>query len=119
MEEITNDDFQDLLKTFKRSSIHLETRDAYGTEVELPHMASAATESADDLEWLQDLVHHSAAASGKRAEQSNALASCRRASTGDDNSRPGPVTPVIRGTGQVWESGSTDRRPQVAASHSK
>lgn len=54
MEEITNGDFQDLLKTFKHSSVHLETRDAYGTEVELPHMAKWAAGEPDDLEWLQD-----------------------------------------------------------------
>lgn len=54
MEEITDDVFQELLKTFKRSSIHLETRDAYGTEVELPHMAQRAAGEHDDLEWLQD-----------------------------------------------------------------
>jgi hypothetical protein len=54
VEEITNGDFQDLLKTFKHSSVHLETRDAYGTEVELPHMAKWAAGEPDDLEWLQD-----------------------------------------------------------------
>ncbi|MFD7156457.1 DUF6879 family protein [Kribbella sp. NPDC059898] len=54
MEAITNDDLQELLKTFKRSSIHLETRDAYGTEVELPYMAKWAAGEPDDLEWLQD-----------------------------------------------------------------
>jgi hypothetical protein len=54
VEDITDDDFQELLKTFKRSSIHLETRDAYGTEVELPYMAKWAAGEPDDLEWLQD-----------------------------------------------------------------
>ena len=32
---------------------------------------------------------------------------------------PGTCYPLIRGTGQVWESGSMDRQTQVAASHSK
>lgn len=54
MEEITDDEFQELLKNFKSSSIHLETRDAYGTEVELPYMAKWAAGEPDDLEWLQD-----------------------------------------------------------------
>ena len=34
-------------------AIHLETRDAYGTAVELPHMATWAAGEPDDLEWLQ------------------------------------------------------------------
>jgi hypothetical protein len=38
----------------QRESIHLETRDAYGTAVELPHMAKWAAGEPDDLEWLQD-----------------------------------------------------------------
>lgn len=54
MDEITDDDFQELLKTFKHSSAHLETRDAYGTEIELPHMAKWAAGEPDDYEWLQE-----------------------------------------------------------------
>lgn len=54
MEEITDDDFQELLRTFKASSVHLETRDAYGTEIELPYMAKWAAGEPDDFEWLQD-----------------------------------------------------------------
>ncbi|NEA35325.1 DUF6879 family protein [Streptomyces sp. SID13031] len=45
MEEVIDDEFQELLKTFKRSSVHLETRDAYGIEVEFPHMAQWAPAS--------------------------------------------------------------------------
>jgi hypothetical protein len=33
--------------------IHLETRDAYGTETELPHMAKWRAGEPDDFEWLQ------------------------------------------------------------------
>jgi hypothetical protein len=33
---ITSDEFQDLTKSFKRSAVHLETCDAYGTATELP-----------------------------------------------------------------------------------
>lgn len=65
MEEISNDEFQELLKTFRSSSLHLETRDAYGTETELPHMAKWAAGEPDDFEWLQDwcdtLRQHAAA----------------------------------------------------------
>ena len=54
MQEITSEDFGELLRTFKESSIHLETRDAYGTEVELPYMAKWARGEHDDLAWLED-----------------------------------------------------------------
>ena len=40
--------------SFERSSVHLETRDAYGTAVELPHMARWVKGEPDDLVWLQD-----------------------------------------------------------------
>jgi hypothetical protein len=46
--------FNRLLLTFERSSAHLETRDAYGTAVELPHMARWAAGEPDDLAWLDD-----------------------------------------------------------------
>lgn len=48
-----DEDFDRLLCEFERKSIHLETRDAYGTAVELPHMAKWAGGEPDDLEWLQ------------------------------------------------------------------
>jgi len=50
---VTDEQFDELLTSFDREAIHLETRDAYGTEVELPHMAKWARGEADDLEWLQ------------------------------------------------------------------
>jgi hypothetical protein len=50
-------EFDRLLRTFTAESIHLETRDAYGTEVELPHMASWAAGEPDDLAWLTDWCH--------------------------------------------------------------
>jgi len=49
---ITDDEFERLLTDFERDAIHLETRDAYGTEVELPHMAQWAAGEPDDLAWL-------------------------------------------------------------------
>ena len=54
MTSITEADFGELLGTFERSSLHLETRDAYGTAVELPHLAQWAAGEPDDLRWLQD-----------------------------------------------------------------
>jgi hypothetical protein len=50
---VTDEQFDELLTGFDREAIHLETRDAYGTEVELPHMAKWARGELDDLEWLQ------------------------------------------------------------------
>jgi hypothetical protein len=43
-----------LHRGFEREALHLEMRDAYGTAVELPHMAKWASGEPDDLEWLQD-----------------------------------------------------------------
>jgi hypothetical protein len=50
---ITDDEFDTLLSDFTRESIHLETRDAYGTAIELPYMAKWAAGEPDDLGWLQ------------------------------------------------------------------
>jgi hypothetical protein len=54
MRSITDEEFNHLLATFEREALHLETRDAYGTAVELPHMAKWAAGEHDDLEWLQE-----------------------------------------------------------------
>lgn len=54
MTPVTDYEFEELLLTgFAREAIHLEMRDAYGTAVELPHMAQWARREPDDLEWLQ------------------------------------------------------------------
>ena len=53
MRPVTDEEFEELLRSFGREAIHLETRDAYGTAVELPHMAQWAAGEPDDLEWLQ------------------------------------------------------------------
>jgi hypothetical protein len=53
MPSITDEGFNRLLASFKREALHLETRDEYGTAVELPHMAKWAAGERDDLEWLQ------------------------------------------------------------------
>ncbi len=42
MQEITYDQFSELTKNAKRGAVHLETRDAYGTATELPHLAKWA-----------------------------------------------------------------------------
>jgi hypothetical protein len=51
--DITYEEFQDLTASIRHSAVHLETRDAYGTETELPHMAKWAAGEPDDLDWLQ------------------------------------------------------------------
>jgi hypothetical protein len=51
---ITDEKFEDLLTSFEQEALHLETRDAYGTAVELPHMAKWAAGEPDDLGWLSD-----------------------------------------------------------------
>lgn len=54
MASITEEEFDQLLRCFERDSIHLETRDSYGTAIELPYMAMWAAGEHDDLDWLQD-----------------------------------------------------------------
>jgi hypothetical protein len=50
---VSDEEFEDLLVTgFDRQAVHLETRDAYGTAVELPHMAQWEAGEPDDLGWL-------------------------------------------------------------------
>jgi len=54
MTPVTDKRFNELLREgFVREAAHLETRDAYGTAVELPHMARWAAGEPDDLGWLQ------------------------------------------------------------------
>lgn len=53
MASIGDEEFGRLLAGFGRHAIHLETRDAYGTAVELPHLGRWAAGEPDDLEWLR------------------------------------------------------------------
>lgn len=53
MTSISEAEFERLLVSFERDAIHLETRDAYGTAVELPYMAMWAAGEPDDLAWLE------------------------------------------------------------------
>ncbi|WP_194829613.1 DUF6879 family protein [Nocardia sp. XZ_19_231] len=54
MTAISDAEFDRLLTEFQHSAVHLETRDAYGTETELPYMAKWAAGEHDDLTWLDD-----------------------------------------------------------------
>ena len=53
MTSLNEAEFDQLLTGFTAEAIHLEARDAYGTAVELPHMAKWAAGEPDDLVWLQ------------------------------------------------------------------
>jgi hypothetical protein len=70
---VSDDEFEELLRSgFGREAVHLEMRDAYGTVLELPHMAQWAAGEPDDLEWLQGWCgtlreHASAGRSVRRA----------------------------------------------------
>jgi hypothetical protein len=45
-------ELNDLCRNITNSFVHLETRDSYGTEVELPHMAKWRRGEPDDFAWL-------------------------------------------------------------------
>ncbi len=47
------DELGELCRGIQSSFLHLETRDAYGTETELPHLAKWRHGEPDDYEWLQ------------------------------------------------------------------
>jgi hypothetical protein len=52
MRRVGYEDLNSLCRDIKRSFDHLETRDAYGTEVELPRMAQWRRGEPDDYTWL-------------------------------------------------------------------
>ena len=52
MRPATYDDLNRLCRGIRQSFVHLETRDSYGTEVELPHLAKWRRGEPDDFAWL-------------------------------------------------------------------
>jgi hypothetical protein len=52
MRPVTYEELNDRCRGISRSFVHLETRDSYGTEVELPHMAKWRRGELDDFAWL-------------------------------------------------------------------
>ena len=52
MQPASYDDLNALCRGIRKSFVHLETRDSYGTEVELPHMAAWRRGDLDDFAWL-------------------------------------------------------------------
>lgn len=53
MRSIPYEDLRDLLASFRREALHLELRDSYGTEAELPHLRMWLAGEPDDPAWLQ------------------------------------------------------------------
>lgn len=47
------EEFAALFPQVKREALHLEMRDSYGTEAEIPHLAKWAAGKHDDLGWLR------------------------------------------------------------------
>jgi uncharacterized protein DUF6879 len=52
MRPASHDELNELCRGIRRSFAHLETRDAYGTEIELPHMAKWRRGEPEDFGWL-------------------------------------------------------------------
>jgi len=52
MRPASYDELNELCRGIRTSFVHLETRDAYGTDVELPHMAKWRRGEPDDFAWL-------------------------------------------------------------------
>ena len=52
MRPASYDDLNRLCRGIRKSFVHLETRDSYGTEVELPHLAKWKRGEPDDFAWL-------------------------------------------------------------------
>lgn len=53
MRRVDADEFERLLEDFENEALHLETRDSYGTAVELPYLAKWLAGEPDDLGWLE------------------------------------------------------------------
>ena len=47
------EELRQLSRGIQKSFVHLETRDSYGTETELPHLARWRRGEPDDYAWLQ------------------------------------------------------------------
>lgn len=52
MRPASYEELNELCRGIRKSFVHLETRHAYGTDVELPHMAKWRRGESDDFAWL-------------------------------------------------------------------
>src|SRR2546430_6772063 len=53
MKSISYAELRGIFASFNREALHLEMRDSYGTEVELPHLRKWLSGEPDDADWLQ------------------------------------------------------------------
>lgn len=53
MPALSRKEFDSLFEGFKREVLHLEMRDSYGTEAEIPQIAKWKAGEYDDFGWLQ------------------------------------------------------------------
>jgi len=53
MDSIAYEELRGHFASFERAALHLEMRDSYGTEVELPHLRRWLAGGPDDTDWLQ------------------------------------------------------------------
>jgi hypothetical protein len=56
MARLTVAEFEEAIRHFDREALHLEMRDSYGTQTEMPHMAKWANGEPDDYAWFDDYV---------------------------------------------------------------
>jgi hypothetical protein len=82
---LTEFEFDALLRSFEQSSIYLETRDAYGTAVELSYLAKWGAGEPDDLAWLDDWCSTLREHRGSR-EVGSSCSNCFRASQSQTSS---------------------------------
>jgi len=75
MASLTEDEFHQAIRGFERESLHLEMRDSYGTEAELPQMARWAAGEPDDGEWLREYSSRvrADAATGKQRRRAHVV----------------------------------------------
>ncbi len=50
------DELRHLSRGIQKSFVHLETRDSYGTETELPHLARWRRGEPEDYDWLEQYL---------------------------------------------------------------
>lgn len=72
MRAVGLDELRNLCRGITASFVHLETRDSYGTETELPHLAAWLRGEPDDHAWLEWWLH-------MLREHRSAGRTCRRA----------------------------------------
>lgn len=75
MADLTVEQFESATRDFDREAVHLELRDSYGTEIELPHIAQWEAGQPDDYEWMTAYMDEvrSNVASGRRYRRAHVV----------------------------------------------